>query len=56
MSALMKPSDYLKSNGWKPTQPKLSPRKAMWIDPTDKKEYDFITAILIQGKRDEKPE
>lgn len=52
----MKPSDYLKSHGWKPSQPKMSPRNTMWIDPVTGKELDFITAILTQGERDEKPE
>jgi len=51
---LMKPSDYLKSHGWKPIQPHLSPRNAMWIDPVTGQKQDFITAIQIQHKRDEK--
>ena len=51
---LMRPSEYLKSKGWKPDAPKQSPRNALWIDPVTKQAHEFIQALIVQNKRDEK--
>lgn len=50
---MLKPSEYLKSKGWKPTNPNCPPRDSAWVDPATKVITPFIEAVLIQGKRDD---
>jgi hypothetical protein len=51
---MMKPSEYLKATGWKPIRADAKPRETGWQDPDGQGVVDFITAIRIQAKRDEK--
>jgi len=48
-----KPSEYLKSKGWKPVDAQRIPRDTAWIDPKTNSKMSFVEAVSLQLQRDD---